>query len=127
MSHHEHHQGHAHEPYEFAVHHSEEEGKIIRRTLWNVFWILLIVTTIEVLLGIFWKSWGFPWHIVKNTFIFMTILKAYYIVAYFMHLKDEARSFIYVIVMPYILFIIYLSYILIYEGYSLHFLDLWFK
>lgn len=66
MSHHEHHQGHAHEPYEFAVHHSEEEGKKIRRTLWNVFWILLIVTTIEVLLGIFWKSWGFPWHIVKK-------------------------------------------------------------
>lgn len=118
MAHHQ--ENHHHEPYEFAVHHSEEEGKKIRRSLWNVFWVLLIVTTLEVLLGIFWKEWHLSWPVVKMTFIFMTLLKAYYIVAYFMHMRDENKYFMYIVILPYLLFIVYLAYILINEGWSLH-------
>ena len=83
-------------PYEFAVHHSEEAGKKIRRRLWNVFWILLIVTAVEVTLGIFWKQMAGPnsdavWPVVKWVFISLTLVKAFYIVAEFMHLGVKRR------------------------------------
>ncbi len=39
--------------YSLDIHHSEEEGKKIRKKIWMVFWILLIVTTLEVVMGIY--------------------------------------------------------------------------
>lgn len=106
-------------PYEFAVHHSEEDGKKVRKTIWNIFWVLLGITTIEVMLGIFWKSWGLNWSMIKTTFIVLTVLKAYYIVAYYMHMRDEVKSFIYTVIVPYSIFVIYLLLILINEAYAL--------
>ncbi len=43
--------------YEFMAHHSEEEGKVMRRKLWNVFWIMLAVTIAELIIGSFAKDW----------------------------------------------------------------------
>ena len=37
--------------YSTAVQHTDEEGKVIRKKLWKVFWILLIVTIVEVAMG----------------------------------------------------------------------------
>jgi len=45
-------------PYQYAVHHSEEEGKKTRRMIWNMFWVLLAITSVEVTLGVMWESWN---------------------------------------------------------------------
>ena len=72
---------HSNEPYKYAAHHSEEEGKKTRRMIWNMFWVLLAITSVEVGLGIMWKDLGITWAFVEMTFIVMTIAKAYFIVA----------------------------------------------
>ena len=108
-------------PYKYAVYHSEEEGKKIRRRLWNVFWILLLVTTAEVSLGIFWKQLAGGntealWPVVKWIFISLTLLKAFYIVAEFMHLGHERKSFILTIMISYIVLVVYLLYMVLAEA-----------
>lgn len=112
---------HSDEPYEFAVHHSEEEGKKIRKRIWYVFWILLVVTTVEVTLGIFWKEMAGEnrdavWPIIKWIFITLTLLKAFYIVAEFMHLGGERKNFILTIMISYTVLIIYLVYMVLTEA-----------
>ena len=54
MGHSEHsdHNGHTEEVYQYAVHHSEEVGKKMRKRIWLIFWVLLGITSIEVFLGI---------------------------------------------------------------------------
>ena len=108
-------------PYEYAVHHSEEEGKKIRKNLWKVFWILLIVTTVEVSLGIYWKMLAgdnadAAWPVVKWLFISMTLVKAFYIVAEFMHLGHEKKNFILTIMISYTVLINYLLYMVLAEA-----------
>lgn len=51
-------------------------------------------------------------------FVGMTIIKAFYIVAEFMHLKHEVKSLIWAIMLP-IIFIIWLLIALMYEGGSI--------
>ena len=108
-------------PYEYAVHHSEEDGKKIRKNLWKVFWILLVVTTVEVTLGLFWKQWSgdsadMTWPMVKWTFISLTLLKAFYIVDEFMHLGHERKNFILTIMVSYAVLLIYLVYMVLAEA-----------
>ncbi len=108
-------------PYEFAVHHTEEEGKEIRKNLWKVFWILLIVTTVEVLLGIYWKqmageSADSVWPVIKWLFISMTLLKAFYIVAEFMHLGGEKKNFVLTVMISYSVLLVYLLWMVLAEA-----------
>ena len=91
------------------------------RQIWIVFWILFILTTIEVALGIFKPQFMLLNYIVgvsllNITFIVLTILKAYYIVATFMHLGDEKRSLQFSIVAPMWVLIPYLLFILLTEA-----------
>lgn len=111
----------ANKPYEFAVHHSEEEGKKIRRRLWNVFWILLVVTTVEVTLGIFWRQMAGEnsatvWPVIKWLFITLTLLKAFYIVAEFMHLGGEKKNFVLTVMISYSVLMVYLIYMVLTEA-----------
>ncbi len=101
---------------EYVQHHSEEEGKKQRKIIWVIFWVLLGVTGVEVTLGLFWKDWGLAWPFVKWTFIILTLFKAYYIVAYYMHLKHEFKNFIYAIAVPYIVLAIYLIIMILAEA-----------
>ena len=112
--------------YELMAHHSEEEGKKKRRKLWNVFWIMLGVTIVELIIGFQASSWGLLNEdrtsngILKVIFIGLTILKAFYIVYKFMHLGDERKFMKYSIIAPYTIFILYLVYIIVGEAnYSL--------
>ena len=98
--------------YSLDTHHSEEEGKKIRRKIWVVTAILTIVTIIEVALGSIVKQSSPSWWIVKLLFIGLTILKAGYIVLTFMHLGDERKVLKYIILVPYFIFIVYLLFIL---------------
>jgi cytochrome c oxidase subunit IV len=59
--------------------------------------------------------------ILMVTFIVLTLVKAYFIVAFFMHLKHEKISFAYTIILPFVL-IIFLIGMALAEG---SFLNLW--
>lgn len=82
---------------------SQESKKQIGR-IWKVFWILLVVTVIEVIIGMFF-SHHMPKGLVAFFFLALTLFKASYIVAVFMHLGDELRNFLIMILIPLTLFI----------------------
>lgn len=102
--------------YSLDAHHSEEEGKVLRKKIWKVTALLTIITVVEVLLGAFIKQGTTIWPIVKWSFIALTLVKATYIVLSFMHLGDERKVMRYVILIPYFVFIAYLIFILLTEG-----------
>jgi cytochrome c oxidase subunit IV len=79
--------------------------------IWRTFWILLAITIFEV--GIAFTS--IPHNILIVVFIVLTIVKAYYIIAFFMHLKHEKVALKYSIILPFIL-ILYLIVLAIAEG-----------
>ena len=66
----------------------------------------------------FKRDGGNVWEAVKLGFLFLTLVKAAYIVLVFMHLGDERRNLKYVVLLPYALFIMYLIYIGLWEGVS---------
>ena len=112
--------------YAYDMQHSEEEGKKIRKRLWMVFWILLIVTIIEVAMGAYLSGKEKYKTLLMVSFIFFTIVKAGYIVMVFMHLGDEIKPLKLVILVPYISFILYLLFICFYEATSMfEFFKLW--
>ena len=112
--------------YSLDAHHSEEAGRKIRRKIWMVTLFLAVVTAVEVALGAYWKEWmPGSWHMVKWTFVVLTLVKATYIVMTFMHLGDERRNIRAIILLPYALFILYLVFIAIFESNYVH--QLWLR
>jgi cytochrome c oxidase subunit 4 len=108
--------------YELMSHHSEEEGKKKRRKLWNVFWIMLGVTIVELIIGFQASSWGLLNEdrtsngVLKIIFIGLTIGKAFFIVFSFMHLGDEKKVMKWSVLAPYTVFILYLVWICVVEA-----------
>lgn len=102
--------------YSLDAHHDEEAGKKIRKKIVFVTVLLTVITIVEVALGAFIKQSSDAWPIVKWSFIAMTLVKAGYIVLTFMHLGDERKGLRYVILVPYFIFILYLIFILLWEG-----------
>ena len=95
--------------YALNAHHSEEEGVKIRKKIVFVTVLLTLITAVEVAMGIFFKrSETFTWETIKWSFIFLTLVKAGYIVMIFMHLGDERKNLRNTILVPYLVFIIYL-------------------
>lgn len=82
---------------------SPESKKQIGR-IWKVFWILLAVTVVEVVLGMFF-SHSMPKALIIFFFLALTLFKAGYIVSIFMHLGDEVKSFFITMMIPLTLFI----------------------
>jgi len=91
------------------------------RQIWIVFWILFVLTTVEVLLGIFKPAFMLNNAVIgvsllNHTFIILTIIKAYYIVGTFMHLGHEVKSLQISLVAPMWILIPYLLFILLCEA-----------
>ncbi len=101
------------------IHHQfveEHHAPSSKKLIWRVFWILLGVTIVEVGLAELNHMYHFLSKSIMNyVLIGLTIVKAYFIVAYFMHLKHEALSMRYIIILPFLL-IAYLIAIALYEG-----------
>lgn len=97
---------------------SPESKKQIGR-IWKVFWILLLVTVVEVVLGMFF-SHNMPKALVNFFFLALTIFKAGYIVAIFMHLGDEVKSFLITVLIPLTLFVWFVIAFLADGGFWLH-------
>lgn len=106
--------------YSLDAHHSEEEGKKIRKKIWKVTALLTAITIAEVFMGVFFKRYAEGWELVKWTFLIMTVAKAAYIVLVFMHLGDERKALKMTILIPYTIFILYLLFIAVKESLYVH-------
>lgn len=95
------------DPSEVTFHHEPADNT---KRIWKTFWILLIVTVVEVGLGLllYGIEESIPgWLILffKGMMVILTLAKAFYIVSIFMHLGDELRNMIMTIIVPLSLFI----------------------
>ncbi|MDA1382741.1 MAG: cytochrome C oxidase subunit IV family protein [Bacteroidetes bacterium] len=105
--------------YPLNAHHSEEEGVKIRKNIIFVTVLLTVITAVEVAMGIIFKrAETFSWEMIKWTFVTLTLVKAGYIVMSFMHLGEERSVMKKTILIPYLLFIVYLVFIAITEGFG---------
>lgn len=89
------------------THQNKHESGFDRRAIWRTFWILLVITCIELTIGIFVAP-SFP-HDKKIWFnilyIIFTAAKAFYIIAEFMHLRHEIKNMIMTVAVPAMLFL----------------------
>ncbi|RFZ83249.1 caa(3)-type oxidase [Mucilaginibacter terrenus] len=99
------------------VHHEEhgEHESMTKGKIWRVFFVLLGITVVEFFIALVLVPRGVPQHIANPIYIILTLLKAFYIVAYFMHLKFEKVGLMLAIIVP-ILFIIGLILVLTNES-----------
>lgn len=95
---------------EVSVHHEPAEGT---KRIWKTFWLLLIITIMELLLGLlmYWIPGmsSFLVMFIKGVIVILTLAKAFYIIAIFMHLGDEIRNMIMTISVPALLFIWFIA------------------
>ena len=96
----------------------EAHGDMVK-TIWRTFWIMLIVTIVEVVGALIYPE-SMPRMILNVFFIVMSLLKAYYIVAVFMHLKFERKAMATTILLP-VIFLLYAVVVMLVEG------DYWLK
>lgn len=91
---------------EITIHHEPASST---RRIWRTFWILLVLTLIELALGFsLYYFAGLPnWiHLLfKGIICILTLAKAFYIVSIFMHLGDEIRNMVMTVVVPLMLFV----------------------
>ena len=102
--------------------HDEHEG-MTKKKIWSVFFILLFITVIEFIIALWLKPHGYlGTHaiLIGNTlYIALTLLKAFYIVAYFMHLKFEKLGLQLALSVSFV-FIIYFITLMLIEGGYIH-------
>lgn len=93
------------------VPHTESHGT---KELWRTFWLLLGITVLDFVIYFVMGPSGFR----NFIFIFFGLVKAYYIVGAFMHLKHEKINLALVILVP-MVFVLGLISGLLYEGSAL--------
>ena len=98
--------------------HSHESNT---KRIWYVFGLLSVITVVEVILGIIkpdalYMNNLFHMSLLNWIFIFLTLVKAYYIMWAFMHLEGEKASLRWSVISPLVFLIAYLILILIIEG-----------
>lgn len=95
--------------------HGDHEG-MTRGGIWKIFFLLLGITVVEFIIALLLVPKGIiPAHIANPIYIVLTLFKAFYIVAYFMHLKFEKIGLALAIIVP-ILFIVGLILVLTNES-----------
>ena len=100
-----------HTSSEVTFHHHVPGEENVKR-IWKTFWVLLVITIIELGLGLFLWATDFPSWLdlaIKGVIVILSLAKAFYIVSIFMHLGDEIRNMIMTIVVPLMLFIWFIA------------------
>ena len=100
-----------HSSSEVTFHHHVPGQENVKK-IWKTFWVLLIVTVIELGLGLLLYATDFSSWLdlaVKGVIAILSLAKAFYIVSIFMHLGDEIRNMIMTIVVPLMLFIWFIA------------------
>src|ERR1700733_4616050 len=86
-----------------------EEPSFDRSAIWKTFRILLYITLFELALAICYYEWfrgeELVKHLLNGIFIILTLTKAFFIIAEFMHLRHEIRNMILTMAIPALLFI----------------------
>jgi cytochrome c oxidase subunit IV len=104
---------------EVTFHHDPNPGSVKR--IWKIFWVLLIITLIELGIGVLMYVLNLPDDFrklaLKGVVTILSLAKAYFIVSVFMHLGDEIRNLIMTIVIPLLLFVWFII-AFIYDGHS---------
>jgi len=97
-------------------HEAHGEG-MSKKLIWKVFFYLLAITCLEffIALVLVYKGVLEKGPLVNFIYVVLTLIKAYYIVSYFMHLKFERMGFIISVLIVFI-FIIYFIILLLTEG-----------
>lgn len=90
-----------------GIQQQETEGRDpIVKSLMRVFWILLAITILEIALAFLHYFTAFPPRALLNAmFIGLTVVKAFYIIGEFMHLRHEVRNLILIFLIPLILLV----------------------
>jgi len=91
------------------------------KLIWKVFGILSVITFVEVILGIIKPEFLHLTHflgtsLLNSIFLILTLVKAYYITWFFMHMADEKKSLRRAVVWTALFLIIYLATLLLIEG-----------
>jgi len=90
-----------------------ETPKDMKSQIWRTFWILLAFTVVDILLYFVLLSYHSMW---KNwLFIVLGVVKAYFIVGVFMHMKFEKKALMYSIIVP-MVFVVFFIALMIIEG-----------
>ena len=89
--------------------------------IWAVLFFLSVVTIVEVALGIIKPevlivNSFLSMKLINWIFIILTIVKAYYIMWDFMHMRDEVRGLQFSVIVTLSILIAYLAFILLVEG-----------
>lgn len=79
------------------------------KEIWRTFWWLLGLTLVELAIGYYMFAAKVPEgmykHFLRGVIVVFMLWKAFYIVAYFMHLKAELKNLIMTICVPLMLFV----------------------
>lgn len=91
------------------------------KLIWKVFGILSVITLVEVVLGIMKPESLYLTHflgtsLLNSIFLILTLVKAYYITWFFMHMADEKKNLRRAVVWTALFLIIYLAALLLIEG-----------
>ena len=80
------------------------------KAIWRTFWILLGITCVELIVGMFIAPHFHSLKLMFNVlYMILTAAKAFYIIAEFMHLKHEIKNMIMTIALPALLFVWFLG------------------
>jgi len=95
------------------------------KLIWKVFGILSVITVVEVFLGIdkpdfLYLTKFLGTNLLNLLFIVLTLVKAYYIAWFFMHMADEKKNLRRAVVWTAVFLIAYLAALLLIEGNYIH-------
>jgi len=90
---------------------TEADSAQVKR-IWKAFWILLVLTILELALGLTIYEIDLGAHpnaglvlMLKGVICILTLAKAFYIISIFMHLGDELRTMVMTVALPALLFV----------------------
>ncbi|TAH01978.1 MAG: caa(3)-type oxidase [Sphingobacteriales bacterium] len=97
------------------LHHAGDHEGMTKGRIWEVFFILLAITLVEFVLALAVPDAAIS-KLLRNTiYIVLTLVKAFYIIAFFMHLKFEKYTLKLFLILS-IIFIIYFIVLMLVEG-----------
>ena len=97
-------------------HHEAHEHTMTKGKIWHVFFYLLGITAVEFFIALYLIPQGMMCqHVGNYVYIALTLVKAFYIVAYFMHLKFE-KTILKASIIGSLIFIVYLIALMLIEG-----------
>jgi cytochrome c oxidase subunit IV len=98
---------------------TQHEYEHHKTDVWKTTILLSVVTIVEVVFAIYYEKslipMGWPLWALRLFLVLASVLKAFYIMAVFMHVKHEKKAFIFTILVPFTL-LIWMIIAFLYDG-----------